>query len=296
MSTARSSVGPPGPAPARANGALRIRPAVDRVRAGLRGRLRGTSRPAPAAELAEQVRPSRQPPSVLSTVTDRHRRIVARCTPHTLVSPERLLATVDATEHAITHQVAGALVECGVWRGGSALAMVLALVDLDVRDRDLWLYDTFDGMTRPSEADTSSFHAPATDEWRAARAVGSVAYPELFGPGRFGLDAVRRLLLATGYPPERIHLVPGAVEQTVPEQAPGEVAVLRLDTDWYESTRHELEHLYPRLSPNGVLLVDDYGHWDGARRATEEYFANHPRPLLARTDYTGRLAVKRDVP
>lgn len=98
---------------------------------------------------------------------------------------------------------------------------------------------------------------------------------------------------STGYPPERIHLVPGRVEDTVPAQAPERIALLRLDTDWYASTKHELDHLYPRLSDGGVLIVDDYGHFEGARRAVDDYLAEQAEPLLLnRIDYTGRIAVK----
>ncbi|HSR89761.1 MAG TPA: TylF/MycF/NovP-related O-methyltransferase, partial [Gemmatimonadales bacterium] len=78
-----------------------------------------------------------------------------------------------------------------------------------------------------------------------------------------------------------------------PDAAPSTISLLRLDTDWYESTRHELTHLFPRLSPGGVLIIDDYGHWQGARKATDEYFARHSvRMLLNRIDYTGRIGVK----
>ena len=85
----------------------------------------------------------------------------------------------------------------------------------------------------------------------------------------------------------------GRVEDTIPDQAPARIALLRLDTDWYESTRHELEQLWPRLAPGGVLIVDDYGHWQGARQAVDEYFAAHRVPmLLNRIDYTGRIGVK----
>jgi O-methyltransferase len=105
---------------------------------------------------------------------------------------------------------------------------------------------------------------------------------------------VRGAVLSTGYPDERVHLVEGRVEETLPGGAPAEIALLRLDTDWYESTKHELEHLYPRLSPGGVLILDDYGHYEGARRAVDEYFeAEGGRPLLSRIDYTGRIGVKR---
>jgi hypothetical protein len=74
---------------------------------------------------------------------------------------------------------------------------------------------------------------------------------------------------------------------------PAALALLRLDTDWYESTRHELQNLYPMLSTRGVLMIDDYGHWAGSRRAVDEYFSDPRRKiLLNRVDYTGRIGIK----
>ena len=97
----------------------------------------------------------------------------------------------------------------------------------------------------------------------------------------------------TGYDPARMHFVKGDVLETVPQEAPERIALLRLDTDWYESTRHELDHLYARLSPGGILIIDDYGHWRGARRAVDEFIEKHRlRLFLNRIDYTGRLAIK----
>src|SRR5260370_29532726 len=91
----------------------------------------------------------------------------------------------------------------------------------------------------------------------------------------------------------RVGLVQGDVLATIPAEIPASVAGLRLDPDWYQSTRHELEQLYPRLSPGGVLIVDDYGYWRGARKATDEYFQTvDARPFFSRIDYTGRLCVK----
>ena len=258
-----------------------------RARAGLR-RVDPARAPAPPPD------PTRQPPHLLSTASPAHRRIVQRCLPFTMGSAERLLATIDATEYVIARGVPGAFAECGVWRGGSVLAMVLALQAAGVDDRDLYLFDTFTGMTAPTAADTSAFHPPAADEWTAtsARPDGERAYGALFSEDTFGQAQVRRLLRATGYPPEHIHLVAGPVEETLPGAAPDDLALLRLDTDWYESTRHELEHLYPRLATGGVLIVDDYGHWEGARKAADEHLAAHPALLLSRSDYTGRMAVK----
>jgi hypothetical protein len=104
---------------------------------------------------------------------------------------------------------------------------------------------------------------------------------------------VREAVLSVGYPEEKIHFVQGPVEETLPENAPEEIALLRLDTDWYASTKHTLVHLYPRVAPGGVLIVDDYAYWQGARQAVDEYVQeNNVSVLLNRIDYTARIAVR----
>lgn len=201
---------------------------------------------------------------------------------------------VDAVRYCHARRLEGAFAECGVWRGGAVLAMILALQDVGDETRDVYLYDTFEGMTAPTGADTSPFDAPALQTWRQAQDAGRRPWSELFDPETFSEEALRTLLAGTGYPDERLHFVRGPVEETLPAQAPNRLAILRLDTDWYESTGHELEQLFPRLCAGGVLMIDDYGHWEGARRAVDEYFARaHPPLLLSRTDYTGRIAVKQ---
>ena len=165
-----------------------------------------------------------------------------------MVSPERLMATVDAVEHVVRRDVPGALVECGVWRGGSVLGMIRTLQRLGVSDRDVYLCDTFTGMTAPSAEDLSAFDPPASATFEAANASGGRAWSGLFGEDVFGLEQVRGAIEGSGYPSERVHFVVGDVLETIPGGVPGTIAVLRLDTDWYDSTRHELEHLYPRLA------------------------------------------------
>jgi O-methyltransferase len=221
------------------------------------------------------------------------RRIIEQALPYTMTGARRLQALVDAVRYCEQRGVAGAFVECGVWRGGSVLAMVLTLQELGADDRDLYLFDTFEGMTEPSAQDVSAFEPPAWETWRRGHEDGDDDWAWMFAEGMFEEGAVRRLLVETGYPPDRIHLVRGPVEETIPEHQPEAIALLRLDTDWYESTRHELEHLYPVLASAGVLIVDDYGHWEGARQATDEYFATSaPPPMLSRIDYAARIAVK----
>jgi O-methyltransferase len=258
-----------------------------------RARLKDVSRRAIHSLRARRAPLAAPVPAVERGVGAEERAILDTCRPYTMASPQRLVATMDAVEHVVSSDIGGALVECGVWRGGSVLAMVLTLIRLGVDNRNVYLYDTFEGMTEPTAADTSQFDGSALEAWRRAAASGERVWDGWFGADVFGLDQVEQLLVGTGYPRARLHFIAGPVEETLPDRAPDTIAVLRLDTDWYESTRHELEHLYPRLRVGGVLLVDDYGHWEGARRAVDEYFEDHGgRPLLARTDYTGRLAVK----
>jgi O-methyltransferase len=209
-----------------------------------------------------------------------------RVGPYTMTTPPRLYALVRATEYVAARDIPGAVVECGVWRGGSMMAVALTLLRLGNTDRDLYLYDTFSGMTAPTDEDTKKSGERAADllaEDSEDSDIWAIA----------SLDEVREALLSVAYPEERMHFVKGPVEETLPEHAPEDIALLRLDTDWYASTKHELLHLYPRLARGGVLILDDYGYWQGARRAVDEYVAeNELTLLLNRIDNTARIAVK----
>jgi hypothetical protein len=215
------------------------------------------------------------------------KELYRRVGPYTMTTPTRVYALVRAVEYVTARDVPGAIVECGVWRGGSVMAAALTLLRLGITDRDIHLYDTFAGMPPPSDADTTRSGERAADllaQGDEGSHIWAIA----------SLDDVRTAVLSVGYPEERIHFVEGLVEETLPETAPAEISLLRLDTDWYESTKHELEHLYPRISPGGVLILDDYGHWQGARRAVDEYLGdNGVALLLNRIDATARIAVKR---
>jgi hypothetical protein len=216
---------------------------------------------------------------------------IRRVRRNTMTTPRRIAALCDGVEHVVAEGVPGAVVECGVWKGGSMMAAALTLLRLGAGDRDLYLFDTFQGMPPPTDDDVFSAYdgySPRRHWRRRRRSETQNAWHYV------PVGEVRAALLSTGYPAERVHLVEGRVEETLPGAAPDAIAVLRLDTDWYESTKHELEQLYPRLSPGGVLVLDDYGHYEGARRAVDEYFDEHGgRPLLTRVDYTGRVGVKR---
>jgi hypothetical protein len=207
----------------------------------------------------------------------------------TMTSWERLYALYKATHYIVDNRIPGDFVECGVWRGGSMKLVALVLSGLGDTSRKLYLYDTYEGMTRPQrEIDVDFAGRSAMVDWEHFQETGAKwAYAPL--------EEVRQTMAMTGYPMERIIFVKGPVEDTLPGTMPERIALLRLDTDWYSSTRHELEHLYPRLSPEGVLILDDYGHYRGAARAADEYLGHlSKKPLLQRIDYACRMAVKTD--
>ncbi|WP_434416116.1 TylF/MycF/NovP-related O-methyltransferase [Nannocystis pusilla] len=215
------------------------------------------------------------------------RAIHDRARPYTMTSTERMYALYQAVRHVHRAGIGGAFVECGVWKGGSAMVAALTFQELGDRERDLFLYDTYEGMSEPTARDISFKDQAPLGQWDKIKGTDHKVFCAN------SLADATASLGSTGYPREHVHFVMGKVEDTIPNTLPHAIAILRLDTDWYESTRHELVHLYPRLARGGVLIVDDYGHWRGAREAVDGYFAEHGgAPLLHRIDYTGRIAVK----
>jgi O-methyltransferase len=215
-------------------------------------------------------------------------RYLKACAPFTMVSRERLYAHFQALNYVVTHGIEGDIVECGVWRGGTSMLGAMTLLGRGETSRNIWLYDTFAGMTEPTTSDVSPWDGNnAKNLWKANSQADHNKW--CFAP----IEEVRRNFLSTGYPPDKANFVKGDVALTLLENAPRKIAVLRLDTDWYESTKVELEILFPRLAKGGVILIDDYGAWTGCKKAVDEYVTAHNIPLmLHRTDYTGRSAVK----
>lgn len=207
--------------------------------------------------------------------------------PFTMTSPERIYALQKAVEYVANCGIVGDIVECGVWKGGSMMAAARTLMACGARRR-LFLFDTFEGMPPPQDVDRD-FHGTPASALMAHADKGSQVWA--VGP----LDDVKRNMRATGYDWDQISFVQGRVEETIPASAPDRISLLRIDTDWYESTYHTLVHLYPRLAVGGVLILDDYGHWAGAKKAVDKFLEEgRVRLLLNRVDYTGRIAVKSE--
>lgn len=214
--------------------------------------------------------------------------IIRRVGPYTLTSAERIIVLCDALGYLTRARIPGAIVECGVGRGGSMMAAAIALVRLGATDRELYLYDTFTRQPPPGDRD----ELPRD----MAGLAGEFEHGGTDDPGlaERTIDEVRELIASTGYPPDRLNFVPGLVEDTIPDRAPARIALCRLDTDWYGSLAHEMRHLYPRISPGGVLLIDDYGVLPGARRAVDEYLDGEApeQVMLTRIDESARIAIR----
>ena len=202
--------------------------------------------------------PSGYPPDMDREVVE----TIIRVKEFTMTSAERIHGLCEAVRYLVSAGIEGDFVECGVWRGGSMMAVAETLKRLQATDRDLHLFDTFSGMNDPTDKDVSCNGQSASSLLQAQSKSDPTSVWCVSG-----LDEVRNNLQTTAYPEDRLFYHPGMVEQTIPSAAPAKIALLRLDSDWYESTRHELVHLFPRLTDGGVLIVDDYGHWEGARRS-----------------------------
>tara|TARA_R110002072_G_scaffold294319_3_gene464347 strand:- start:114 stop:884 length:771 start_codon:yes stop_codon:yes gene_type:complete len=210
--------------------------------------------------------------------------IINRVKPFTMTSPERIVSLTRAINYIEENNIEGSIVECGVWKGGSMMAALLALKK---KTRSIYMYDTFEGMSEPTIEDNSFKNESAQkaylkkdDSWKRIECYSS-------------LNEVENNIYNTNYPKDKISFVQGKVEDTIPKTIPDKIAVLRLDTDWYESTMHEMVYLYPILVKGGVIIIDDYGHWKGCKKAVDEYLLKQNiKLLLNRVDYTCRIGIK----
>jgi len=215
--------------------------------------------------------------------------IYMQCKDYTMTSKERMYALYMAVKYIVNAKIPGDFIECGVWKGGSTMLIALTLLEMKETKRQIYLYDTFEGMSKPTEVDTL-----VSD--KAVRAISKWKNKQKEGINEWclsSLSEVKNNMCLTKYPKDNMIFVKGKVEETVPKTMPAKIALLRLDTDWYESTKHELKHLFPLVAKMGVVIIDDYGYWLGSKKAVDEYVANNPM-LLNRVDRSARIGIKME--
>ena len=203
--------------------------------------------------------------------------------PFTMTSVERIGALYDSLEYIRANNIQGDFVECGVWKGGNILGIMEYLAFHKMTDRKVFLYDTFEGMTPPEDIDKDLNGRKAESILEDVMCISPI-------------DEVRETILRSSFPMANVTFVVGDVCKTLDSADhlhKNNLALLRLDTDWYASTKKEMEVLYPKLNFGGVLIVDDYGHWKGSKTAVDEYFEGQGiSPQIEQIDYTGIKIIK----
>lgn len=219
---------------------------------------------------------------------DNDLRIISFVKPYTLTTKERIFALIESVRYVIDNNIEGDFVECGVWKGGSVMTMAKVLLQ-EGQKRDIYLFDTFAGMTKPTDKDIGYTGCKADQDFEKYKIDENNS--ELCN---ISLNDVKKNVFSTNYNKEKFHFIVGKVEETIPENAPEKISLLRLDTDWYESTRHELVHLFPRLSRGGIIIIDDYWSWDGSRMAVNEYISQNNIKIFLKTidPFGGVIGVK----
>ena len=211
-----------------------------------------------------------------------------KCSSQSLnISKERYLALYHAINYIFINDVEGDFVECGVYKGGSSM-MMASLIKKISSSKKLWMYDTFQGMTPPDENDVDLKGVSAKEFLKKKEKIENDddiwAYSSL--------EYVKKNIKKTGINDNQCEYVIGPVEHTLKIEKPNKIALLRLDTDFYSSTKFELDYLYSLLSKNGIIIIDDYGHWKGCKKAVDEFFKSKKNFFFSKIDYSGIVGIK----
>jgi O-methyltransferase len=216
-----------------------------------------------------------------------HREVISNAKQYSMTPTSRMWALIQSVEYINQNNISGDFVECGVWKGGN-LILLSAIQEQLGTSRTIYGFDTFTGMVEPKDLDVDFLGKSAAEELSNSEKIDGKFSIHAFA----SLDLVHKILTENNS--KNVRLVQGDVAETLLniENLPKKIAILRLDTDWYESTKVELEVLYPLLESGGVLIIDDYGHYKGARKAVDEYFKDE-KPWMHYIDYSCRLIIKK---
>lgn len=198
----------------------------------------------------------------------------------------RIYNLIQALRHLEHNEVQGDYVECGVWKGGNLILFKKFLEKNNLISKKIYAYDTFEGMTTPSSYDYNL----STKE-SAENILKGDKDRKTNNWGICSLEDVKSNILKTVGNLDSIEFVKGPVEETLNNKIPNKISLLRLDTDWYSSTKKELEVLYDNVTPGGIIIIDDYGHWGGTKKAVDEFFLNK-YVWMHYVDYACRLIIK----
>ena len=222
--------------------------------------------------------------------TDYEINLVETASEFSMTSYDRIFALLRAIQHIDNNNLEGDFVECGVWKGGNLILYQKMIEKLNIKGKKIYGFDTFEGMSNPTDADFPADNLfggfKAEHYMKTQKKDLNINNIHAYAP----IEMVKNNFNNNTENRNNLILIKGKVEDTLKIQSnlPDKISILRLDTDWYESTKTELEILYPRLVKNGVLIIDDYGEWSGSRKATNEYFKDK-KIAMFKIDIAARL-------
>jgi hypothetical protein len=213
------------------------------------------------------------------------KKLINKCLQYSMTNFERMWSLIQSFHHVRQESLVGDFVECGVWKGGNIILLKKLIEQFNLK-KNIYGFDTFEGMVEPSFYDVNYNNKSAKKMFDEHKKKG-------IGFAMCSLDDVKRNI-KKNTKPDNIFLIKGKVENTLKnkKKLPKKISILRLDTDFYESTKIQLEILFPRLVKGGVLIVDDYGFWKGAKKAVDEYFCDY-RQFMHYVDHSCRLLIKK---
>ncbi len=220
---------------------------------------------------------------------------------HTMVTFSRLAVNYQMAAFCDDAGIGGSFVECGTWKGGASGIMAMASLRHGTIPRDLFLFDAFDDICQPDESIDGPRAVQEAREWggQLGPLTGELEpmrgfYDQLGGPGS-AAECEQLIIDQIGYPRDRVHIHEGWFQDTlVPaRETVGPIAILRLDSDFYHSTRFCLETFFDQVVPGGFVIIDDYGYYEGCRAAVDEVLAARPeRYFLNHADADCRYIIR----
>jgi O-methyltransferase len=220
---------------------------------------------------------------VIEELTLYEDQLIEKCLKYSMTTKVRMWSLLNSINYIYNNNIQGDFVECGVWKGGNLILYEILNQKYNL-NKKVFGFDTFEGMPLPGEYDYKYNNVSAIDLYNKKVKIEN-------NWCKSSLDEVKTNIL-TECSNANVNLIKGKVENTllVEKNIPDKISILRLDTDFYESTKIELEVLFPKLEKNGILIIDDYGTYKGARKAVDEYFKK--KAFLIYIDHTCRLLIK----
>ena len=232
-----------------------------------------------------EIRKVNEKKKVIIEVNNYEKKLINKCLQYSMTNFERMWSLIQSFHHVRQESLVGDFVECGVWKGGNIILLKKLIEKFNMK-KNIYGFDTFEGMVEPSFYDVNYNN-------KSAKKMFDEHKKNEIGFAMCSLDDVKRNI-KKNTKTDNIFLIKGKVEDTLKNKRklPKKISILRLDTDFYESTKIELEILFPRLVKGGVLIVDDYGFWKGAKKAVDEYFCDY-RQFMHYVDHSCRLLIKK---